>query len=631
MKKFVVVLGAILVVVIGTALAADWRFLRGTVERLASQQLGVPVSLAGFRMSLLPRPHLSFEGLRIPNPPGARNPDVVRIDQAEVTLALWPALQGKVVVDALALRGGELFLTRDRHGNNNWTIANLPAQQHLRSVEFDHMQINYDDVQNDLLANLRIGRNPDRQAAKTLPLSTEFDGLYQNIRYRGTLVSGHTFGLRDSDRPLPFKLNATAGQTRLSLEGEADNLLDEPTVQARVDLSGPSLGQLYPFLGIPLPATGTYTLRSRLHSTDGRYTLDEVVARLGQTDLSGTATWQARNDRPLIEANLRSQTLDARDLEQLLGAPSVRPAPRGPRPARVPASVDMNVGVLPDLVLMPDALRNFDADITLDTSALRSGKRSIENVKLHAKLEDQVLTLEPFTFFYAGGDAKARWQVDGRTSPATVSATLELHKARLNRVAEAPSAWRRSNGTLGVDLTLQGQGDTLRTFLDQSNGSIGMAMAAGDMSTLIADFLGNEASRMLGLSSSQDRRGPQRCTLGWAQVRSGTASIGSLVLDTAARQVQASGTVQLGKEQVTLRFAPQRRPDESGVPSGVDATGSFSKLQVGPPKARQRVAVADAATARPRLQELARLVETGSGKDSGCAALFAAPLVQPSS
>jgi uncharacterized protein involved in outer membrane biogenesis len=685
-RKVVATLVAVPVVIVGIAMAIDWRFLRYPIERYASEQLGRPVTLTGFHMALRPfTTRLNFEGLRIGNVPDSRQPQMVALDIAEVHLSTWRALHKQILIEQLALRGGEVYLARARNGANNWT---LPGRERndvdVEALVLDNALIDYDDRQFDLTADIRTTtlRKPD---AKGHTMQAEFNGYYGTARYQGKFATGPVISLREAETPFPFRIDGRVGATRLKAEGTMQNLLGDLGLDATVDLSGPTLANLAPFVGIAFPNTPPFAYRGRLARTQGKWDATQFAASLGRSDLTGDLAWDPRGGaRPKLTGDVHSRVFDIQDVAPLFGWTPVVPAvidrprttaarttaarttttaknsaPAGAAnrsgstrsgPTRVAATSrgkpEPDRRVLPDWQFDVARLRANDADLKVDMAVLRSGTTwSFESVAGRALIDQGQLTLSPFTVGYAGGQFSAKVTFDARSTPAQAAVTGTLQKARYGRMFADAGSLKRSDGMMGADIRLTGSGDTLRDMLGSANGAFGLVLAGGNLSSLVTDGLVVDTGPALSHLIGPEKRTVLRCAVAAFDVQKGVARTQTLMIDTPDARLGGQGTVTFADERLDLRLVPVvkevvRETTREGVKetvkeaapavarSPIAIMGTFAYPDV---RADRAVAMGSVAPGLPGASGmsgvsmatgLVPLVDTGYGRDANCGAVL---------
>src|SRR5690348_13292853 len=97
-RRLLLGLGLLVILLPLAALVFD-SALKGPVERAVSGRTGRAFEIAG-DFDIVPRwpPRLVMEGVRLANPPWAVAADTLRLERAEVSVALLPLLRGEVVL-----------------------------------------------------------------------------------------------------------------------------------------------------------------------------------------------------------------------------------------------------------------------------------------------------------------------------------------------------------------------------------------------------------------------------------------------------------------------------------------------------------------------------------------------------
>ncbi|MBN8491516.1 MAG: AsmA family protein, partial [Burkholderiales bacterium] len=106
------------------AIAFPPQRLAGLLSEQVRQATGRSFTLQGdLSLRLLPRIGVDAGKLAFGNAAWGSRPDMLRVEQAQFDLALWPLLQGKVALDGARFRGVDLLLETDRNGVGNWVMT----------------------------------------------------------------------------------------------------------------------------------------------------------------------------------------------------------------------------------------------------------------------------------------------------------------------------------------------------------------------------------------------------------------------------------------------------------------------------------------------------------------------------
>jgi len=129
MRKFAIAMGILIVVVIGAAAifvaTFDVNRYRGAIQAKLEPVLARKVVLGEMRLNLFP-PRFSMQSLAISDDPAfASQKPFLATQQLDISVKLFPLLQGSVEIDSVYLQHPTVELIRSREGL--WNFASLGA------------------------------------------------------------------------------------------------------------------------------------------------------------------------------------------------------------------------------------------------------------------------------------------------------------------------------------------------------------------------------------------------------------------------------------------------------------------------------------------------------------------------
>jgi uncharacterized protein involved in outer membrane biogenesis len=639
---------SLLVAIAVVLLNPQW--LRGPLERVVSASTGREVSIGKLDLAWSGQPTIVLNDVAVGNLPGGSAPQMARVQSMQMTLSLLNLLRGHVVIPKVTLDNVDVLLEQLKDGRQNWVVGNEATPKtekprsrlRLGSVALTSGRVRYLDhkIPIDMLVQARSLEAP-RQAVpprNELPaantrygLAFEINGKYRGNPFSGSARSGGVLSIADSGVPFPLQLAITAGETKLQMEGTIADVTQLSGVDMRMQMSGPTLANIYPLLLLPLPASPPYTIHGRLRRDGPRYALEELGGRIGSTDLEGEGSYVMREPRPLLTVQLRSKLLDITDLGPLVG---IETKSRAGKPVnqkelsnrKQAAQTDESKRggrVLPAGRFDPERLRVIDADVRLQAHRVEGiGKLPLQDFDGVVRLHDAVLKLDSLKLGAAGGTLVARATLDARKRDKLNSEVqAELRRLNLDQLIPKDSKIAKGAGLVNANATLKGNGNSIADAAAKADGRIAATMYEGRVSNLVDAASGLAIGRVLALLASGDREIPLNCGATVFDVQDGQGKSSLFVLDTAQTQVVGSGQFNLAQETFAMHIEP--KPKVKGLLSlrtPVNVKGTFSSIDVSlekePLVARAAAAVALAAIAPPAA--LLALIETGPGEDTPC-------------
>lgn len=614
-----VLLGLLLLLVL---LLFDWNWFKGPVERRVEAATGrmfriegdLDVKLAVFR------PTIIATHVVLGNAEWAKEPEMLRVERAEVQWAVWHMLAGDVVLPQVRLAGPELRLERDAKGRVNWNFRSPPEDDALPTgyPKIDELWIHggrfhllETQRRTKLSVDVRSGEPEETDAFAPLLLSG--DGRYRgnNFQLQGRIDS--PLALLDQQKRFRIDLMARAGATRARLLGGLDTPLQLEDFDLGLELAGDDMAQLYPLLGLAIPTTSAYALKGRLGRAGGIWSYRDMHGVVGDSDLAGDVSVDTRRPRRLLRANLISKRLDFDDLAGFVGGtPRVG---RGERATRTtPAG-----RLFPSRPYSLSKLRAMDADVRLRARKVTSPTLPLEAMDAHLKLVDGDLHLDPLNLGLAGGQINSRIRLDSRQDPIVANIDLRARRMELPRLV--PEGAPESAGRIGGRVLISGRGNSVATLMATADGEIGVAMGRGQISNLTLELAGLDIAEALKYIIGKDRVVPVHCGFADFAVKDGVMSLNAFAFDTTDTLVLAEGSIDLGDETLDLLLKP-RPKDKSplSLRSPLRVRGTLMdptiRPQGGPLMLRGAIAAALFALAPPAA--LLALVETGPGEDADC-------------
>ena len=628
-----VVLGLIALAAVTIAIVlADANMLRKPISDYVSRKLDRSFAINGdLRIRLLPHAQVELNDVALSNAGWGSRPQMVHLDRALIAIELRPLLHKQLVLPRVELTRPDVLLEKDVDGEANWVLGGGKAQQtggsnppEIRSLWIREGKLAFIDPQASTDVQLDI--DSDREAGEAdSALRFAGKGTLRNESFHLEGRADSLLELKQAGKPYKLEVTATAGATEASFDGSIVPLKME-TIDGKLALSGDDLSKLYPLVPVPLPWTPAYRISGHFVRDAGKYSLHDLIGRVGSSDVHGIVSIDVGDKRPVVNADVTSKRLDYKDLAGLLGAPP--PANGKPRTAaqQREAQKRQETGrVLPDKPYNLQALRKIDATVKFKGESIITQDIPLDNIKAVLKLEHGKLTLKPLDFGVASGEVSLAIGLDASRDVAQTDLDATVKNLEVKELLPKLKKGPGSAGKLGGRAKVATKGNSIAQMAASANGEIALIMSQGRASTLALVLTNLDLANATRYLLRGDPNAPVYCAVMHASLRNGTLAPDLFVVDSSEEKITAEGDIDLAREQYQLRLvAHSKRLSLVALRGPIRIGGTFKHPQVrpeaGPVALRVGAAVALGTLLTPVASILA-LVDPGSAKDSNCAAL----------
>ena len=677
-KKVLIGLGGAIVVLLATLVLVialfDWNQLKPTINERVSAALGRPFAVNGdltvqWRRTVgepgwrgwVPWPHISMDDVSIGNPDWAEEPAMATLQRAEFSLSPLPLLSHHVVIRQIQLTRPAASLLRLKDGRANWVFTlpdtgePSPWVMDIDEIGFDQGQVQFRDetLRADIEAQIDplgkpvpfaaiAGQAPASQADEAPPQQAQaaaapeyvfgwkVKGRYKGLPLRGDGKIGGMLAVRDASRPFPLQADVSVGDTRIALAGTLTDPANLGALDLRLELSGATMSDLYPLIGVTLPDTPRYStdgrLSARLREPGGAvFHYRDFNGKVGASDLHGDLTFTAGEPRPKLAGNLNSRLLRMRDLGPLVGVPPAGQAKSASKdsPKRPPGGK-----VLPTQEFRTERWRVMDADVTLAAERIVYDEDlPITKLSVHLVMDNGLLTLDPLRFGMAGGTIDTTLRLDGSRTPMAGKARIAARGLRLKRLFPKVESMQRALGQLNGDAALSGTGNSVAALLGSASGDTRLLVNDGVISRALMEIAGLNVGNYVVSKLFGDEEVKINCGAADLHMQRGVMTPRVFVFDTENALVQVDGTVNFKDETLDLDIKPRSKGVRVfSLRSPLYVRGTFGDPQAGvhvlPLAARGAGAVALGVLLTPVAGLLALVAPSAGEDDNQCATLL---------
>lgn len=617
-------LGVLAAAVVVLVLLWDWNWFKRPIEYVVHARTGRELHLDGnLDVDLGRMTRVSVERLRFANAGWAEEKEMAKAERLDLAFELFPALfRRDFRVPELRLTRPDLLLEIGPDGVGNWVLKNRQdsrgLQPQFRRLWIEAGHLRFEDPRSRTGFDVAVQSQPPAARDSGPPISVRGKGRWKGSPFTLQGRGESPLDLRDPDEPYTVDVRASAGPTHAHARGTLLDPLRLRDFDLQLALSGQNLEDLYPLLGLAIPATPPYTLDGRLtrvvHSPQrSTWKYDGFTGRVGDSDLSGFAHFTTGKPRPSLKADLRSRRLDMDDLAGFIGgAPAAGQGERtNPELAAKAAARAASPRLFPDEPFRLDKLRAMDADVRFRAARINTRRLPLDDMDAKLDLRAGLLTLTPLNFGVADGDVRSTIRLDARESTIRTRANIRASGLTLGKLLPQVKLGRNALGKVGGDVDIDTHGNSIAAMMAHADGQAQAGMGEGRISKLLMEMAAIDIAGILKIKLTHDRQIPIRCAFADFSVQDGLMATRSLAFDTSETVILGDGRLDLRQERLALVLKPKtRRFSPLSLRAPLHLEGTFKDPDLRPDYTRVGLRAATAALLGTATAPAAALVAT---------------------
>jgi AsmA protein len=625
MKKLLIALGALVLLIVAAAIIVPFVVPVDTYKNkvivLVKAATGRDFRIDGpVKFSLLPVLGLEANDVAFANAAGAKSPDMARLKQLQIQLALFPLLHGSVEIARFVLVQPDIELEVDKTGQPNWVFAPAAkpaapgapkaAPGAASGASPAAFELALDDVQ---FTGGKISYVDDRTGKTQLIDSIDMKLSLPNLESRFTgdgsvMWNGEKVALSLAvakpnlllaGKESEVDISLAADPIKLGFKGKVSGL-PSAKVAGAIDLAVPSIRNLAKWAGAPLPdgsGFGPLAIKGKLDMAGTKIAFSDADIALDAIKAKGAIEVETGGKRPALKGQLAVETLDVNPY-----LPPEKTAEPGNAAAATPAA---SGGAAPAAGWSDDpidlsGLGLADADFDLSANAIRYRKIEIGKSVLGLHVKDAKLTADLSQLTLYEGKGTGKITMDGSAAVPAVTMNFDLSGVQIGPLLVALGN-DRLTGVGKFDMAVTGSGRSQRALVSALNGKGSLNLADGKIKGInLISMAKNAATSLTGSSGggSETDFGTLSATYTITKgimknddlvIKSGTVPItGAGTADLPARTMDYRVTVSIaGAVGIPVKITgpwdnPNYRPDLGGALEGVVKTPGKLLEQVAP-------------------------------------------------
>lgn len=624
--------GIALILVLALWSAQYW--LKGFIEDSVSSRTGRELRIGSLGIDWSLHPLVSVQDVHFANASWAERDTMLQAGQVQLRLSLPALLRGQLRIPALHIRDTDVWLQRGPEERANWELG--PPQQDsgkssLPAIERLHVRdttVHYLEPDRDTDFQVAVRADPDADSAEGV--TAKGNGKYRGESFKLEFQGNSPLDLLTPGDPYAMQLHVAAADTEATLKGQVfdPRALKASDLNLELTLAGPDPARLYKLVDLPLPSLPPYRVTGQLIREGKGWKLSGFDGSVGDSDLHGDIALSYQGDRPMLNAKLRSESLDFDDLGTLVGGSPGTGAGEtaAPEQQRRRGGSEQSDRVLPQQEADLKQLRQIDADVQFQGDNVRAGKLPIDQVELHFILDQGKLRFDPLRFRAGGGNVDTQIVGDATGKQLDLKINGEFSKLNLQRLLADLDIANDSVGTIGGRAKLWMKGNSTAALLASTDGGVYLIMTGGRLDRVLVELAGLDIGEaILAKLGGGKQTIPINCGYADMQAKTGVLHLSDVIIDSTDTLFVADGTINLRTEQLDLQLIPKPK-DVSLIAARsnlhIGGTLGDPKVRPGPATLLKGAASAALAAVAGPAAALVPLIETGGGQESASCRSF---------
>ena len=578
----------------------DWNWFRHPAERYLFNRSHREVRIGDLHVRLNANfePTVRLRAVYIENAPWADRRPFVTAGEVSFTFSLTSLSQRRLVLSKLLLIDADIDMERQADGHRNWRLRDPEnvdrGRVKVMKLEAYNSRLRF--VRRDLDLEVVAAAAPlepaSTNAGGALTTRILLEGRFEGVEFSGEAHTGDVISIMESGATFPIRGHMEARKTRLEFDGIVADLVKPSAMEGKVQLAGPSLAKLHPFVPGKLPDSRPYEMEAQLRQEGDAIAATEVRAKVGSTTLRGDASFDRSGDRPMLTAALRSDSADLADLGSLAG---MRESPGADRTRSDRTRSDQTMAaanddrqpaspkrLFSDRPISFAALKSLDAEVGLQLKKLKAAAfPALESLKVTARLKDGVLTLKPFDLGIAEGNLVGSLVLNGQDQPATAAVKIDGRDIRVEKLLAGQRVAGNVAGPVSVHVDLKGRGASFADLLGSASGSASLGMDNGVVSKLADAVLVLDLGKALrAMLSGNLSIGVNKVDIAF-EFDKGVGNARRFFIDTDRTRILGTGKVNLRKEDLDLVLTPEpKKPGLFALDKSIQVSGAIRKPKI---------------------------------------------------
>ena len=383
--------------------------------------------------------------------------------------------------------------------------------------------------------------------------------------------------------PLPFKMNAEAADSHVTLSGNIARPLGSE-LELALDASGTRFDNLNKLARASLPPWGPWSAVGKFRMSPRGYEVNDLKLQVGESVLAGQGRLDTESGRPRIAIALTAPIIQLDDfklgdwspVEKKPDDKTLAPSAEEARNKAAAASDQAQK------LLSAEMLRRQDATLKVEVTQVLSGKDKLGGGRLEAKLENGRADIGPIVVDVPGGSAKLQLGYEPTEQDVKVDLHIDVDKFDYGVLARRIKPESDLHGAFSVKMDVDSRARYLSEILRHGSGRIEFAVWPQNMQAGIFDLWAVNVLVALVPAVDPGKASKINCAVGRFDLSDGKLVDRTIIMDTSRMRVTGKGKANFTDENFNLHMSPQAKTAQFlSLATPIQVGGPFNNFKIG--------------------------------------------------
>ena len=408
-------------------------------------------------------------------------------------------------------------------------------------------------------------------------------GTLDDVPLSIALETARAYELADLGRPVPFKLNAEAADSRVTLSGNIARPIGSE-LDLALDAGGTRFDNLNKLARASLPPWGPWSAVGKFRMSPRGYEVNDLRLQVGESVLSGQGRLDTGSGRPRIAVALAAPIIQLDDFKLGDWSP-VEKKPDDNSAALTAGEVRNKAAAASDRaqkLLSPEMLRRQDATLKVEVMQVLAGKDTLGGGKLEAKLENGRADIGPIELDVPGGSARLQLGYEPTEQDVKVDLHIDVQKFDYGVLARRIKPESDLRGAFSVRMDVDSHARYLSEILRHGSGRIEFAVWPQNMQAGVFDLWAVNVLVALVPAVDPGKASKVNCAIGRFDLNDGKLVDKTILLDTSRMRVTGKGKANFTEENFDLHMSPQAKTAQFlSLETPIRVSGQFNNFKIG--------------------------------------------------